>query len=188
MGRVFRLALTWLLILVTTAAFDAAVADDATHLRLRASLDRPHDGYCVDVHGTPGYLRTDLPLFAHNCKPALTSDSAVKFEPDGSIRFIALELCITVAGVNSKALPGAAILLRRCGESSAFMETAALQQFSLRADGSLELHESGLCLVVGPRSATTYSEADRWRPLYIDDCQTTEPVRSRWQFAAPDQQ
>ena len=39
------------------------------HLRLLDRLDRPEDGYCVDILGTPGNLRVDVPLFTHNCKP-----------------------------------------------------------------------------------------------------------------------
>ena len=53
-----------------------------THLRLLDRLDRPEDGYCVDIIGTPQNMRIDLPLFAHNCKPLLTSDSAVVFTSD----------------------------------------------------------------------------------------------------------
>jgi len=163
----------------------SAFAAEPSHLRLIDNLDRPSDGYCFDVQGTPGNLRTDLPLFAHNCKPRLTVDSAVVFESEGLIRFVELHLCATVAGVNSNALPGAAILLRRCGESTAFFETALLQQFTLHADGKLELKESGLCVTVGPRSAVTYSQNDRWRPLFVDDCSGTETMLSRWRFAAP---
>ena len=163
----------------------AVGAADSAHLRLIDTLDRPGDGYCLDVPGTPGYLRTDLPLFAHNCKPRLTSDSAVVFE-SGLIRFIELDLCVTVAGINSQALPGAAVLLRQCGENTAFMEAAKLQRFQLSQDGFLELDGTGLCLAVGPRSAATYSVADRWRPLFVDDCETVEPTRVRWMFNVPE--
>ncbi len=82
----------------------AAAATGPVHLRLVDRLDRPEDGYCVDILGTGDYLRVDLPLFAHNCKRGLTTDSAVVFGSDGSIRFPAVERCITVAGVNSLAL------------------------------------------------------------------------------------
>ena len=44
------------------------------HLRLLDRLDRPEDGYCVDILGTPGNLRIDVPLFAHNCKPRLLNE------------------------------------------------------------------------------------------------------------------
>ena len=160
-------------------------ADTGIHLRLIDPLDRPADGYCIDIHGTPGYLRTDLPLFAHNCKPVLTIDSEVQFKPPGVIRFVGVDLCLTVAGVNSKALPGAAIILLKCGENSAFMETPALQTFTLKDSQQLELGSTGLCLTVGIDSATTYSAADSWRPLFVDQCKSADPARSRWQFIAP---
>ena len=90
------------------------------HLRLLDRLDRPEDGYCVDILGAPGNLRTDVPLFAHNCKLSLTVDSAVVFTDDGLIKFPAVNRCLTVAGVNSSALPGASILLRKCNETLPF--------------------------------------------------------------------
>ncbi len=172
--------------LLLSAHSESFSAINSTHLRLINNLDRPTDGYCIDIHGTPGNLRTDLPLFAHNCKRQLTVDSAVAYEPTGTIRFIELNLCVTVAGVNSQALPGSAILLRNCGESSAFFETERLQQFTLHSNGQLELLKSGLCLAVGQRSATTYSPNDRWRPLFVDDCATADSTRSRWQFSSPE--
>ena len=139
----------------------------------------------MDILGTPGYLRPDLPLFAHNCKPALTSDSAVVFTKEGQIQFPAVNLCITVAGVNSGALPGASVLLRGCGEATAFFETDRLQQFSHGDDGRLTLKGSDLCLAVGARSATTYSSADRWRALFVDVCGKVDEKRVRWEFAVP---
>lgn len=165
----------------------ALSASSATlvHLRLLDRLDRPDDGYCVDVLGTPRNMRVDVPLFAHNCKPSLTDDSAVVFTSDGFIRFPAVDRCITVAGVNSVALPGASILLRRCNESMPYFETSELQRFTLRDDGRLAIRGSELCLTVGPRSASTYSRSDRWRTLFVDDCNAAEPARSRWEFVLP---
>ena len=164
-----------------------ASADEETlyHLRLVAALDRPTDGYCLDILGVGEWLRVDLPLFAHNCKPALTTDSAVIMRANGQIRFPAVDRCITVAGVNSRALPGAAILLRPCDESGAFFETSALQRFTLHDDGRLVLDDSDLCLAVGERSATTYSSADRWRALFVADCATVEATRARWRLTIP---
>jgi len=178
------------LVLLSLAAIGAvppaaAEPQSPAHLKLIDPLDRPRDGYCVDVPGTGPNLRIDLPLFAHNCKPALTADSAVKLTAKGRIRFPTVDRCMTVAGVNSGALPGASILLRGCGESSPFFETAALQRFVLHDDGRLTLADTDLCLVVGPRSASTYSPADRWRALFVDDCGAADPKRARWQFAAP---
>ena len=162
-----------------------ASPDSLVHLRLLDRLDRPKDGYCVDILGTPRNMRVDLPLFAHNCKPFLTRDSAVVFTSDGLIKFPAVDRCITVAGVNSAALPGASILLRKCNESMPFFETSRLQRFTHRDDGRLAVAGSELCLTVGPQSAATYSPSDRWRTLYVDNCATAKPARSRWEFVVP---
>lgn len=169
----------------TTDATSTTPEPAAAHLRLVDRLDRPQDGYCFDILGTPGYLRPDLPLFAHNCKPRLTSDSAVVFDSQGRIRFAAVNLCVTIAGVNSRALPGASVLVRECGEETPFFEASQLQRFSFEADGRLKLKESELCVTVGAESASTYSPADRWRPLYVADCNTAEPALSRWEFIDP---
>ena len=163
----------------------SAAPDTPAHLRLLDRLDRPADGYCVDIPGTPGNLRLDVPLFAHNCKPALTSDSAVVVTPEGRIRFPAVDRCLTVAGVNSAAVPGAAILLRPCSETRPFFDTSRLQRFTHRDDGSLVLTGSDLCLSVGSRSAATYAPAERWRALFVEDCAAAAPARARWEFVVP---
>ena len=155
------------------------------HLRLLNRLDRPEDGYCVDILGTPGNMRVDVPLFVHNCKPSLTSDSAVVFTSDGLIKFPAVDRCITVAGVNSAALPGASVLLRKCNESMPFFETLKLQRFTHHKDGSLSVSGTKLCLTVGRQSAATYSPSHRWRTLFVDDCATAGPALSQWEFVIP---
>jgi len=167
-----------------SSAFSASPSSQV-HLRLLDRLDRPEDGYCVDILGTPGNLRVDVPLFAHNCKPSLTIDSAVVFTPDGLIKFPSVERCLTVAGVNSAALPGASILLRKCNEMIPFFETLELQRFIHQKDGSLSVLGSKLCLTVGGQSAATYSPFHRWRTLFVGDCATVEPALSRWEFVVP---
>lgn len=179
-----RFLIVLLVLLVPSIAVPAPPTTPA-HLRLLDRLDRPEDGYCVDVLGTGRNLRVDLPLFAHNCKPVLTSDSAVVFTSDGFIIFPAVDRCMTVAGVNSVALPGASILLRMCKESTPFFETSGLQRFKLRDDGRLALAGSELCLTVGSQSATTYSPLDRWRTLFVDDCAAAALPQSRWGFVVP---
>jgi hypothetical protein len=163
----------------------SASSSSQVHLRLLDRLDRPEDGYCVDILGTPGNMRVDVPLFAHNCKPSLTSDSAVVFTSDGLIKFPAVDRCLTVAGVNSRALPGASILLRKCNETIPFFETLALQRFIHQKDGSLSVLGSKLCLTVGGQSAATYSPSHRWRTLFVDDCATAEPALTQWEFVVP---
>ena len=54
---------------------------------------------------------------------------------DGKIAFPAVKLFITAAGVNERALPGAAILLRPCGHRAPFFESDALQPFEFKDDG-----------------------------------------------------
>ena len=46
-----------------------AANQELVHVRLIDRLDRPDDGYCLDILGTGDTLRLDLPLFSHNCKP-----------------------------------------------------------------------------------------------------------------------
>ena len=80
------------------------------HLRLIDKLDRPEDGYCLDILGSGDDIRADLPMTVHNCKPGLYADEAVRLEPDGRLYFPAYRLCATVAGLNGRALAGAALV------------------------------------------------------------------------------
>ncbi|MEM9360212.1 MAG: RICIN domain-containing protein [Pseudomonadota bacterium] len=173
-----------LLLFVTVAVSSAAIADtkDYGHLRLKDRLDRPVDGYCLDILGVGQALRLEVPVFAHNCKGGLTNDSAVELRKDGKIAFPAVDLCITAAGVNGRALPGAAILLRPCGHRAPFFESGALQTFDFKDDGRVVLKGSNLCLAVGEVSATTYSSADVWRVLSVEDCSKTATRLARWEF------
>lgn len=159
--------------------------DAPGHLKLIAPLDRPADGYCLDIVGSGPYIRFDLPMTAHNCKPGLYADEAVVLEQNGYIRFPAYNKCATAAGLNGRALPGAALVPRDCGERSPFMEAEALQKFTLKKNGQVELSGSDLCLTAGSESASTFSEEHRWRALYLERCTTADVARSRWQFAIP---
>lgn len=173
-------------VLVAMAAFAApAHAAEPKHLRLVDRLDRPQDGYCFDILGTPGNMRTELPLFAHNCKPRLTPDSAVEMTARGRLRFVAVNLCVTAMGVNARALPGVPLLLRPCGRSQPFFDTRALQTFTLAKDGRLALRGTKLCVRVGTVSDRTYSAADRWRTLYLDSCARTPARLARWELVSP---
>ena len=160
----------------------AAEEVELGHLRLKDRLDRPVDGYCLDILGVGQALRLREPIFAHNCKPGLTNDSAVVLRDDGKIAFSAVDLCITVAGVNGKALPGAAILLRECGYSGPFFNAQPLQTFEFGDDGKVMLTGSNLCLAVGETSDVTYSVNDRWRVLSVEDCKGVAVRYVRWEF------
>jgi len=177
------------LAIATVIAFLLATTANAapSHVRLIDKLDRPSDGYCLDIPGTPANLRIDIPMFAHNCKPRLTPDSAVEMTPDGHLRFTEVGLCLTAVGVNQHALPGASLMLRQCGRSTPFFDSARFQTFVHGPDGRLQLKGSDLCLTAGNRSEVTYSPQDRWRTLFVEACTTADPKRSRWEFVQPGQ-
>ncbi len=174
-----------LLPIIALGLAPAAAAQSPAHLRLIDRLDRPADGYCVDILGVGRTLRLELPLFAHNCKPRLTPDSAIEMTPRGEIRFVALDLCVTAAGVNATILAGAALILRPCGDRAPFFEAERLQKFDLRADGALVLVGSELCVTVGDEASPTYSPADRWRTLFLARCASAPASRARWELASP---
>lgn len=155
------------------------------HLRLVNDLDRPQDGYCLDLMGSGDQVRLDMPLTAHNCKPGLYHDEAVRLEPTGHIHFPTYNACATVAGLNGKPLPGVAVMPRRCNEQSAFLNAGPLQMFTFHEDGKVELNGSGLCLAVGGRSESTFDATHRYRALFMADCASADPKLSRWRFTDP---
>lgn len=152
------------------------------HLRLKYRLDRPVDGYCLDILGVGRSLRVDVPIFAHNCKPGLSPDSAIRVGNDGKISFPAVDLCITAFGVNGRTLAGSPIILRPCGDRAPFFESEPLQAFSLEDDGRVVLKGTRFCLTVGAVSDVTYSVADRWRTLTVEECESTPEQLARWEF------
>lgn len=164
------------------AAIAAEPSIQVGHLKLIDSLDRPKDGYCLDIVGSGRHIRFDLPMTAHNCKPGLYDDEAVTIEANGRVRFPAYNACATVAGLNGRALPGAAVMPRGCGEKTPFLDAEKLQSFAFRKDGRLELKGTGLCMTAGNVSDSTFDASHRWRTLYMERCDATEPSRSRWHF------
>lgn len=127
------------------------------------------------------YIRFDLPLTAHNCKPGFYADETVQLSDD-RIVFPAYGACATVAGINGRALAGAAVAPRRCGERSPFMEAVALQRFTFHADGKVELQGSGLCLTASEESDATFEPTHRWRALFVQHCPKALPALSHWVF------
>ena len=173
-----------LLVFVVLYACQALGQQDALgHLRLKDRLDRPTDGYCLDILGVGQSLRVDVPIFAHNCKPRLTPDSKVKIRVDGRISFPDVGLCITAFGVNGRALPGSPIILRPCGDRAPFFEAGPLQAFELKEDGRIVLEATDLCLAVGEMSDATYSAQDRWRVLSVQHCRDTPAKYLAWEFS-----
>ncbi|MEO1649374.1 MAG: hypothetical protein AAFR60_00145 [Pseudomonadota bacterium] len=181
MGLVAIVTLT-LWCLSATASLRAE--ETVGHLRLVDRLDRPVDGYCLDILGVGRRLRVDVPIFAHNCKPRLTTDSTIRLQSDGGIAFPAVGLCITAFGVNGRSLPGSPIILRPCGDRAAFFEAGPLQGFTLQQDGRVKLADTNLCLAVGTTSTTTYSAQDAWRTLSVELCNSTPSELVRWEFNA----
>lgn len=178
----------WLLGSVLVQAPLLAVnAAQPGHLRLAHDLDRPQDGYCLDVLGSGPHVRFDMPLSAHNCKPGLYADEAVVLEADGRIRFPAYNACVTAAGINQRALAGAALMPRVCGEQTPFLDARPLQAFVHRPDGRIELAGSGLCMTVGPDSDSTFDASHRWRSLFLQRCEQAPLQYSQWRFMIPQQ-
>ena len=178
-----------LLIFLAMAACGGARASlppEAGHLRLKNVLDRPQDGYCLDIVGSGEHVRFDMPMTAHNCKPGLYHDEAVILKENGAVFFPAYNACATVAGLNGRALPGSSVIPRVCDEKSPFLDAAALQKFIFRPDGRLELKGSGLCMTAGSISDSTFSDEHRWRTLFMDKCEDTEAERSTWYFSVPE--
>lgn len=170
--------------LICLATIRPAMADEA-YLRLVDRLDRPSDGYCVDVLGSGGAFRVDMPLMAHNCKPGRAPDEVLIFQDNGRIYFPAYEACLTAMGVNRSLMAGAALMLKPCGAQIPFLNAANFQSFEHRADGRLALQGRDLCLRVGASSDRTFSSRDVWRTLFVDDCASAPASLSTWEFTEP---
>ncbi|MEM8878512.1 MAG: hypothetical protein AAGD23_11680 [Pseudomonadota bacterium] len=177
-ARTFFLTLCGLIGLSTAAT----VASANTYLQLVERLDRPSDGYCLDVLGAGGTYRPDLPVNAHNCKAGIAPDGLVELRDDGTLYFPAFDRCLTAFGVNRRSLPGAMLLLRGCSVDEPFYPVAALQQWQHSDVGEVRLANSDLCLSVGDVWATTFSPRDTWRVLRLASCDVVAPELSRWQF------
>ncbi len=163
-----------------------AVASESQYLKLIDKLDRPSDGYCFDVPGVIGNFRADKPLVAHNCKPGAAPDGLVEYNADGMLLFSDfIDQCVTAMGTGSTVLPGTSLMLKPCIEQGVFASSAIQKKFTFNEKQQLELSGSSLCVVVGDRSAQTLSSRDRWRTLYLDDCDDIPLERSQWELVAP---
>lgn len=175
-------------ILVTSISVFAAChafSQPALHhyLQLNDRLDRQSDGYCLDVVGSGTYIRLDMPLTAHNCKgPQVYFDEVVQYRVDKTLYFPAYDRCVTVMGINDKALIGNALMLKECGIDEPFLNAKRFQQFEFKENGQLKLMDSNLCISVGVESHTTYSLKHKWRSLFMDRCAETDIKRSAWKF------
>ncbi len=120
-----------LILLVTTALFSQT---NAYHVKLVDPLDRPQDGYCLDVAGSGNYIRSDLPLIGHNCKPGLYADEAFVYKKDGTIYFPTGDLCVTISGVNNHVLDHISLTLQQCKKNTPFLNAEFMQKFEYTKD------------------------------------------------------
>lgn len=157
------------------------------YVMLKDRLDRPVDGYCIDIAGSGNWIDLRVPLSAHNCKgPGVAPDQALHHDPaSGQLRFPAYDMCVTALGRAGRSLPQMPLLVQPCASAAQPQPTAfasaSLQAFDFRADGRVELRGSGLCLVAGARSDTTFSPHDRWRALQLQECAQAPAALSQWQ-------
>ena len=163
-------------------AIGQVAASDLIHVRLKDRLDRPSDGYCLDIVGTASNMMLDLPLFAHNCKSGPTPDSAVTYTERGQLLFPGAQVCTTAFGVNNTVLPGASVLLCRCDSRTSLFDTANMQKFDHLKNGQLQLRGHDLCLAVGEQSSHTFSATDRWRVLSLQSCAGIALLYSSWEM------
>lgn len=176
-----RILLTGLAIVASAQALSQPLS--AQYLQLKDKLDRPTDGYCLDVVGSGKYIRTDMPLTAHNCKgPQIYADEVVQYRSDNSLYFPKYNACVTVMGLNDKALAGNALMLKDCGVEQPFLNAKRFQKFEFNTKGQMQLAGSHLCIVAGTESHTTYSPEHRWRSLFMLSCNEVDLKRSVWQF------
>jgi len=161
----------------------AAPAQAQHYLRLVDRLDRPSDGYCLDVLGAGGQFRTDMPLMAHNCKADAAPDGLVDLRADGTLYMPAFDACVTAMGVNRSVLPGAVLILKPCGARVPFLNADGFQRFDM-VDGQMRLRGQNVCLRVGASSDRTFSASHTWRTLFMDSCSAPNAL-SRWALTRP---
>lgn len=154
----------------------------AQYLKLSNNLDRPKDGYCLDVQGVVGHFRADKPIVAHNCKRGVAADGLVRFANEEFILFPAFGWCLTAMGTANTVLPGTSLMIKPCEEQGLFASSDIHKRFKFNKQNQLKLSNFDLCLVVGDDSAPTFSAADRWRTLFLDTCSTAPLARSQWEF------
>lgn len=172
------------LLLSALFVFSAQIVADEYNMRLVDKLDRPKDGYCLDIlgNGKRAHIRTDMPLMAHNCKSGVFPDELIEFRADGSIYFKEYDMCVTIAGVNEHVTEGTSLILRKCADMTPFVNGEFMQEFVHRKDGKIQHKNSKKCIVAGIESAPTYTDEHRWRSLYMEDCTKTSKNRSTWEF------
>ena len=168
-----------------------AFAPAKPYVMLKDRLDRPHDGYCIDIAGSGEWIDLNVPLSAHNCKgPGIAPDQALHHDlRSGQLRFPAFNVCVTALGRAGRTLPQMPLVAQPCASPTAPMPTpfatVSLQAFDFRNDGRLELRLTGMCVTAGTRSDATFSQQDRWRALQMSPCDQAPLTLSQWQPPSP---
>ncbi|MDD7910522.1 ricin-type beta-trefoil lectin domain protein [Pseudovibrio exalbescens] len=169
--------LSFCLLFASTQSF----AETPQYLQLIDKLDRPNDGYCIDVVGSGEHVRFDMPLTAHNCKgPQVYHDEVVEFREDGTLYFPTYGGCVTVMGNNGTALSGNALMLKVCDAREPFLIAKPFQHFEFNDQQQVQLKNTNLCMVAGDDSHTTFSPDHKWRSLYMEFCDVADTSLSRW--------
>lgn len=154
--------------------------DTAGQLRLKQGPG-VYDNYCLDVAGSGKNPRLDLPMTASTCKNGLYMDETIMVQ-DQKLFHPAYNTCVSAAGLNGRALAGASLLPRPCGEQPSADETEYLQRFTFHRDGKIELEDSGLCLTAGEAQDMAFSSQTRWRNLVLSNCKEVDMNVSSWVY------
>lgn len=176
-----KIFITFLILIYSITLF--ANEDSIFYLKLKDNLDRPEDGYCLDITGNGQYVRFDMPLNGHNCKidnNYVYPDETVQFRKDGTIYFPTYDLCATVMGLNDNALEFNALMPKPCYKNTPFLNAQNFQYFYFNDNDQIQLKNSELCITVGNTSKTTYSEKHKWRSLYMQNCKEAKISHSAW--------
>ena len=158
----------------TAAPTQTTPKTSPVYIQLADPLDEP-EFYCLDVPGAGTAVRLRSALQAHTCKPLNTAEDelfTLDHPSDGQIYMEAYDLCAEATGTTA----GSLIFLQRCSDSPN-------QRFAIE-DGLVRLAgagDSGLCLAVDPGDGIpTGGPSHLRRDLTLEDCETTDPSRSRW--------
>lgn len=149
-------------------------ASEGDYIRLVAALDEP-EFYCIDLTGWGQSLVLDDPLQAHTCK--LNGSTDQMFAVDGDhIKVSGYDRCLQVAGSSNKALPGSALLVRKCNDES------PLQKIALTDNGKLVLQNTEYCLAAGTDTENASGPSHVWRTLTAEKCDNTDSELTTWQL------
>lgn len=173
----------YILILITIIYSSFSFSENIFYLSLKDKLDRPIDGYCLDVAGNGQYVRLDVPLNAHNCKlesEYIYPDHSLVFKDNGTIYFPSFDKCLTVIGLNNHALEYNSLMLKECLVVEPFLNAKRFQLFKFNEKNQIQLYNSDLCIVAGDESKETYSSEHTWRSLYMQKCKTAQYKLSTW--------